>query len=92
MKFANLQQKKNLKKKKKIADLKFANFVCIIFAPHLGRKWCIFPCIIQNNTKFANFVGLYIFLILQQFATNLCNVTNFKMLFLAVLMDFVFLA
>jgi hypothetical protein len=26
----------------------------------LGRKWRIFPCVIQINTKFANcFVGLY---------------------------------
>ena len=23
------------------------------------RKWYIFPCVIQINTKFANFAGLY---------------------------------
>jgi hypothetical protein len=34
----------------------------------------------------------YIFLILQHFATKLCNFTNFNMLFLAVVMDFVLLA
>jgi hypothetical protein len=34
----------------------------------------------------------YIFLILQHFATKLCNFTNFNMLFLAVVMDFVVLA
>ena len=33
-----------------------------------------------------------IFRILQHFATKLCNFTNFKMLFLAVVMDFVLLA
>jgi hypothetical protein len=31
----------------------------------------------------------YIFLILEHFATKLCNFTNFNMLFLAVVMDFV---
>jgi hypothetical protein len=34
----------------------------------------------------------YIFRILQHFATKLCNFTNFNMLFLAVVMDFVLLA
>ena len=33
-----------------------------------------------------------IFRILQHFATKLCNFSNFKMLFLAVVMDFVLLA
>ena len=66
-------------------------------APRLGRKWCIFPCVIQNTTLKCEFVVQqisqgYIFRILQHFATNLCNFTNFKMLFLAVVMDFVFLA
>ena len=28
-------------------------------APLLAQMWCIFPCIIQINTKFANFAGLY---------------------------------
>jgi hypothetical protein len=34
----------------------------------------------------------YIFLILQHFGTKLCHFTNFNMLFLAVVMDFVLLA
>jgi hypothetical protein len=34
----------------------------------------------------------YIFRILQHFAAKLCNFTNFNMLFLAVVMDFVLLA
>jgi hypothetical protein len=54
-------------------------------APHLGRSGGAFSSA-QNNTKFANFF------ILQQFATKTCNFTNFKMLLLAVVMDFVFLA
>ena len=29
------------------------------FGRETGLKWCIFPCVIQINTKFANFVGLY---------------------------------
>jgi hypothetical protein len=60
-------------------------------APLSAQMWCIFPRVIQINTKFANFAG-YIFRILQQFATKLCNFTNFNMLFLAVVMDFVLLA
>jgi hypothetical protein len=34
----------------------------------------------------------YIFIILHHFATKRCNFTNFNMLFLAVVMDFVLLA
>jgi hypothetical protein len=34
----------------------------------------------------------FIFLVLQHFATKLCTFTNLNMLFLAVVMDFVFLA
>ncbi len=34
----------------------------------------------------------YIFLILQHFATKLCNFINFKMLFLTVVVDFILLA
>ncbi len=34
----------------------------------------------------------YIFRVLQHFATKLCNFTHFKMLFLAMVMDFVLLA
>jgi hypothetical protein len=57
-------------------------------APHLGRKWYKFPCVMQINTKFANFAGLYF----PHFVTELCKFTNFNMLFLAVVMDFVLLA
>jgi hypothetical protein len=39
---------------------------------------------LQKNTKFANFARLYIFRILQYFATKLCNFTHFSMRFLAV--------
>ena len=35
---------------------------------------------------------IYVFRILQYFATKLCNFTNFTMLFLAVVVDFVLLA
>ena len=41
-------------------------------------------------TEFANFTELYIFFILQQFATSLCSFT--QTLFLAVEQDFVLLA
>ena len=44
--------------------------------------------IIHKYTKFAKFVGLYF----PHFATKLCNFTNFKLLFLAIVMDFVLLA
>ncbi len=48
-----------------------------------------------RNTKvyksIQNLQG-YIFRLLQDFATKLCNFTNFKMLFVTVVMDFVLLA
>jgi hypothetical protein len=57
-------------------------------APHLGRKWCISPCVILykliQNLQISQ--G-YIFRILQHFATKLCNFTHFNMLFLAAVMD-----
>ena len=51
------------------------------------------PRLIRIYTKFANFTGLYFF-ILQHFATKLCGFTSMgfthsKMLFLAVVLDFV---
>jgi hypothetical protein len=55
-------------------------------APHLGRKWCILPCVIQINTNLQISQG-YIFCILQHFAAKLCNFTNSNMLFLAVVID-----
>ena len=44
--------------------------------------------------KLVNFAGLYIFRILQHFATEFCSFTNFRMLFLflAVMKDFVLIA
>ena len=55
------------------------------------QMWCIFPRVIQINTKFSNFTRLY-FPHFKHFAAKLCNFTNFTMLFLAVVMDFVLLA
>ena len=57
-----------------------------------GSKVVIFSA---RNTKIQKNVQTshcYIFLILQHFATKLCNFTNLKMLFLAVVIDFVLLA
>ena len=45
----------------------------------------------QKYTKFANFASVY-FPILPHFATKLSNFTNFKMLILAVVKDFVLFA
>ena len=48
-----------------------------------------------RNTKIFKIcevrTSYYIFLILQHFATKLCNFNHFKMLFLAVVVDFVLL-
>jgi hypothetical protein len=44
-----------------------------------------FPFVMQNDWKTANFVRLYIIRILQHFATKLWNITNFVMLFQAVM-------
>jgi hypothetical protein len=44
-----------------------------------------------HYTEFAIFTGLYILLILQHLANNLCSFTHFKMLFPAMVMDFVLL-
>ena len=62
------------------------------FAPLLSRKWCKLLHAIQKYTKFSKFEVLYFpHFSLQHFATKLCNFTNFRMLFLAVVMDFVLL-
>ena len=63
-----------------------ASFVCILYydqkvAPLLSRKWCKFSCVIQ---KYRYVRGQYFFRTLQHFATKLCNITKFKMLFLAI--------
>ena len=62
------------------------------FAPLSAQKWCKFLRVIQKYTKIREILQGYIFRILQHFATKLCNFTNYKMLFLAVVMDFVLLA
>jgi hypothetical protein len=49
----------------------------------------------QENAKIIQNLQIsqgYILLILQDFATKLCNFTHFNTLFLAVLMNFVLLA
>ena len=74
---------------RKIGPAKFANFVifvlrtgiCITFDPnvvHLARAQYIQNLQISQG---------YIFLILQHFATKLCSVANFGMLFLAMVRD-----
>jgi hypothetical protein len=45
----------------------------------------------EKYTKFATFARVYIYRILQHFATKLRNFANFKTLFLAVVMAFVIL-
>ena len=47
---------------------------------------------VQSHTKSVNFAGLYIFSILQHFATKLGNFADFEMLFRAVVKGFVCLA
>jgi hypothetical protein len=61
-------------------------------APFSAQMWCIFPRVNTNLNKIVQISQGYIFLILHHFATKLCNFTNFNMLFLAVVMDFVLLA
>jgi hypothetical protein len=47
--------------------------------------WAVnFACVIQNDWKTETSHG-YIIRILQHFATKLCNITNFVMLFQAVM-------
>jgi hypothetical protein len=84
----------NVVKCRKYSPAKFSNFVLICItqnAPHLGRKWCVFRAKYKLIQNFQISQG-YIFRILQHFATKLCNFTNFNMLFVAVVMDFVLLA
>jgi hypothetical protein len=59
--------------------------------PFLCRKWLFLPRVIQIYTKFANFTSLY-FLHFTILATNLCSFTYSKMLFLAVVLDFILFA
>jgi hypothetical protein len=61
-------------------------------APLSAQMWCIFPRIIQIVIQNLQISRGYIFRILQQFAAKLCNFTNFNMLVLTMVMDFVLLA
>jgi hypothetical protein len=51
-----------------------------------------FPRVMQIKIQNLQISQGYIFSILQHSAAKLCNFTNFNMLFLAVVMDFVLLA
>ena len=53
------------------------------------RKWYAFQRVIQIYTKFANFCKVRFSVYLRHLTTKLCNFTKFKMLFLAVPIDFV---
>ena len=55
------------------------------FGLGLPRKWQLFPRVIQIFTKFANFAGPYF----TTFCHPTGNSTNFNILFLAVVKDFV---
>ena len=75
--------------------MKFANFryTFVLRAVKINifePKVVIFPA--RNIEIYIQNSQGYIFLILQHFTAKLCNFTNFNMLFLAVVMDFVLLA
>ena len=80
----------------KYNPVKFANFVAIFFVLRMKNGYIFldiginFLCVIQKYTAncFANFTGLYFHDILQHFTTKLCNFTNFRMFFDAVVMNF----
>ena len=79
----------------KYSTAKFANFV-LIYITH-GKMHHFRPKVVHFPVRIIQIQNLqisqgYIFLILQHFAAKLCNFTNFNMLFLAVVMDFVPLA
>ena len=55
-------------------------------------SWYNKTTLVVNSTyKIRNFAG-YIFYYLQHFAIKLCNFTNFNMLLLAIIKDFVHIA
>ena len=61
------------------------------FQLKMSQKWELFARVIQIHTNLQTLRG-YIFHVLQHFATKLDNSTNFRMLFLTVVKDFVRLA
>ena len=78
----------NLDKKNEIKMPMFLYYVRT-FQPFSAQKWLLFKRVIQKHyTKFANFALLY-FPHFTTFRDKPCNFTNFKMLFLAVVVDFV---
>ncbi len=79
---------------RKIQPCKFREFSILLyyvqkFAPLLSRKWCKFLHVIQEYTKFCK-IWSAIFSAFYNISRP--NFTNFKTLFLAVVMDFVLLA
>ena len=59
---------------------------------HVSQNW---PEVILDNLKYIQNLQTsqgYIFIILKDVGAKLCNFTNLKMLFLAVVIDFVLLA
>ena len=82
-------------KRGKCSPTKFSNFVVIcITRGNLHHIWAESGAISRPQYKLIQNLQIllgYIFLILQHFAAKLCNFTNFNMLFLAVLTDFVLL-
>ena len=55
---------------------------------HFRPKCGAFSLLHHNLCKVANFAGLYFPDLILHFATKFCNFTNFKILYLAVVMDF----
>ena len=76
---------RNIVKYGKYNLAKFANFVFICIT--CGKAYIFRQISVQIYTNFQTSQGC-IFRVLQHFTTKLCNVTNFEMLFLAVLIDF----
>ena len=75
-------------KMKKIALCKFRRYQCItcrnLHHVLLSRKWCKLLHVIQKVYKICEICrAIFPSLILQHFATKLCNFTNFTMLFVA---------
>jgi hypothetical protein len=84
------------KMRKIYSPAKFANFVLICIARgKMHHIWAESGAFSRAQYKLIQKLQIsqgYIFLILQHFATKLCNFTNFKLRFLVAVMDFVVLA
>ncbi len=78
----------------KYSHAKLANLYTFVLRVEIGNYNLVayqFTHVIQKYTNLPTLKG-YNFRILQHFATKLCNITNSKTLFLAVVIDFVLLA